>query len=59
MFHDNNAIGREKLYIIIQRKLGLMGVSHWVETIEHARLMQEEYDFFVVGGGGGESLEYV
>ena len=33
-----------------------MGVSHWVETIEHARLMQEEYDFFV---GGGESLEYV
>ena len=36
-----------------------MGVSHWVETIEHARLMQEEYDFFVLGGGGGESLEYV
>lgn len=42
LFHDNNAIAKEELYIIIQRKLGLMGVSHWVETIEHAWLMQEE-----------------
>lgn len=42
LFHDNNAMGKEELYIIIQRKLGLMGVSHWVETIEHAWLMQEE-----------------